>query len=104
MAPEMPRNVFLKHILYSASLSSLSSLLFSEFSDTMPQIEEEIKNNTDENKSDGEMEIDDKTGGITGYKQSRNRRYYRMRRKLQTIVDVLYSVEWRLDHFFYAWI
>src|SRR6266498_4278206 len=95
MTPEMTINVPPRHISYPAFSSPLSSLPPSELPDTMPQIEEEIGNDTDEKGSDGEdgeMEIDDEMGVTNTYKQSMDRRYYYMRRKLQTIVDALHSI------------
>jgi hypothetical protein len=71
MTPEMPINVPSRHISYPESSSFLSSLSPSELPDTMPQIEEEIGNNTNEKGSDGEngeMEIDDKMGDTSTYK------------------------------------
>ena len=71
MTPEMPINVSSRYILYPASSSLLSSLPPSEFPDIMPQIEEEIGNDTDEKGSDGEdgeMEIDNEIGIISAYK------------------------------------
>ncbi len=62
MTPEMPINVPSRHISHPASSSPLSSLPPSELPDTIPRIEEEIGNDTDEDGSDGEIEIDDKMG------------------------------------------
>jgi hypothetical protein len=107
MTPEMPINVPSRHTSYLASSSPLSSLPPSELPDTMPQIEEEIGNDTDEKGSDGEdgeMEIDDEMGDTHASKQSRDRKYYNKRRKLQTVVNALHGVGWRLDHFLRAWI
>jgi hypothetical protein len=84
MTPEMPINVPSRHISYLVYSSPLSSLPPSEFPDTMPQIEEEIGNDTDEKGPDGEngkMEIDDEMGDTHVYKQSRDRKYYNKRRK-----------------------
>src|SRR6266536_2596408 len=95
MTPEMSINVLSRYISYPASSSSLSSLPLSEFSDIMSQIEEEIGNDTDEKGLDGEdgkMEINDEMGVTSAYKQSIDRRYYYIRRKLQMIIDVLYSI------------
>jgi len=103
MTPEMPINVPSRHTLYPASSSPLSSLPPSELPDTMPQTEEEIENDIDEDGSDGEMDIDDETGDTSAYRQSMDR-HARKRRKLQTVVDALHKVGWRLDHFLQAWI
>jgi hypothetical protein len=105
MTPEMPINVFLRHISYLVFSSLLSSLSFFEFPDTMPQIEEEIGNDIDEKGLDGKngkMEIDDKMGDTYASKQSRDRKYYNKRRKFQTVVNALHGVGWRLDHFLRA--
>jgi len=67
VTPEIPINVFLRYILYSASSNSLSSLPPSEFSDTIPRIEEEIGNDTNEDGLDGEIEIDDEMGNINNF-------------------------------------
>jgi len=51
----------------------------------MSQIEEEIRNNINEKGSDeenGEIEINNKMGNTNIYKQSMDRRYYYIRRKL----------------------
>jgi hypothetical protein len=97
---EMPINVSSRHILYLIFSSFLSSLLLFEFPDTISRIEKEIGNDINENGSDGEIEIDDEMGD-TG-SRPRDRKYDYMRRKLQIIADVLSSVKWRLDHFFFT--
>jgi len=92
---EMPINVSSRYILYFGFSSSLSNLLFSELSNTILQIEEEIGNDTDKKRSDEKnekIEINDKIGNIYVYKQSRDRKYYNKRRKFQTVVNVLYRV------------
>ncbi len=71
ITPEIPVNVPSRYILYPTSSNSLSNLLFSEFPNTIPQIEEEIRNDTDEkgsNGEDGEIEIDNKIGDTSAYK------------------------------------
>ena len=75
VTPEMPINVFLRYILYPVSSSSLSSLSLSEFPDTIPRIEEEIKNDIDKDGSDGEIEIDDKIGNTDVYSRPKDRKY-----------------------------
>jgi hypothetical protein len=95
MTPEMPINVPSRHISYLASSSPLSSFSPSELPDTIPQSEEEIGNDTDEKKSDGEngkIKINDKMGNIYAYKQSKNRKYYNKRRKFQTVVNALHGI------------
>ncbi len=71
MTPEIPINISSRHILYLASSNSLLNLPPSELPDTMPQIEEEIKNNINKKSSDEEdeeIEINNKMGGINTYK------------------------------------
>ncbi len=85
ITPEILINVFSRYILYPVSSSSLSSFPFFEFPDIMSQIEEEIRNNINEKGSDeenGEIEINNKMGNTNIYKQSMDRRYYYIRRKL----------------------
>ena len=81
VTPEIPINVFSRYILYPASSSPLSSLLSSEFFDTISRIEEKIKNDTDEDGSDGEIEINDEIRNINIYNRPRDRKYNYIRRK-----------------------
>ncbi len=67
----MPINVFSRYILYLASSNSLSSLLFSELPDIIPQIEKEIENNTNEkglDEEDEKIKINNKIKNIYIYK------------------------------------
>jgi hypothetical protein len=93
MTPELPKNVFLEHTLYPASLSPLSTVLLSNFFNTMSPIEEEIENNIDDNGWDKEIEIDDETRETDIYNRPRDRKYNYMRRKFQIVIDALLSVE-----------
>ena len=71
VTPEISINVPSRYILYPVSSSPLSSFPLSELPDTISRIEEEIGNNTDEDRSDGEdgeMEIDNKIEDIHVYK------------------------------------
>jgi hypothetical protein len=81
ITPEIPINVSSRHTLYPAFSNSLSNLPSSELPDTMPQTEKEIKNNMDEDGSDGEIDINDETGNTNTYRQSMDR-HTRKRRKL----------------------
>ncbi len=67
MTSEIPINVFSRYILYPASSSSLSSFSPSELPDTIPRIKKKIGNDIDEDKLDGEIEIDDEMGDIGIY-------------------------------------
>ncbi len=75
VTPEISIYVSLRYILYPASSSSLSSLLFSKLLNTIPRIEEEIKNDIDKDGSDGEIEIDDKIGNTDVYSRPKDRKY-----------------------------
>ena len=103
MTPELPKNVSSKHTPYLASSSPLSTVPPSDLFDTMFPIEEEIDNDTGDDELDRGMEIDDETGDTRANRQSMDR-HSRTRRNLQTVVDALHSVGWRLDHFLNAWI
>lgn len=91
ITPELPKNVSSKHTPYPASSSLLSTVPLSDLFDTMFPIEKEINNNIGDNKLDRGMEIDDKTGDTKVNRQSMNR-HSRIRRNLQTVVDILHSV------------
>src|SRR6266536_852910 len=103
VTPEMSINVPSRYILYPAFSSPLSSFLPFEFSDTIPRIEEEIGNDIDEDRLDGEIEINDEMGDIDVYSRPRDRTYDYMRRKFQKVADVLSSIKWRFDYFLLTW-
>jgi hypothetical protein len=100
----MPINVPSRSVTQPASSSPLSSLPPSELFDTMPPIEENIENDTDEEESDVGIETDAGMEDTGVYNQSRDRKCYYVRRKLQTVVDALKRVGWKLDNFLHAWV
>ncbi len=75
VTPEIPINVLSRYILYPASSNFLSNFPLSEFSNTIPRIEEEIGNDIDEDGSDGEIEINDEIRNINIYNRPRDRKY-----------------------------
>jgi len=74
MTPEIPINVLSRYISYPASSNPLSSLPSSELPDTIPRIEEEIKNYINEDGSDGEIKINDKIKDTNIYNRPKDKK------------------------------